>query len=378
VHGGLAFFFFGEVTLKTWYAIKAESDSEAVIDIFDYIGYWGVNARDFIGDLKALGDKITNIKVRINSDGGEVFDGIAIYNALRRHQANITVEIYGIAASIASIIAMAGNKVVMPANTFMFLHDPLALVVGDAEEMRDTADSLEKIAGALQSTYMVKSGKDEKTVKKWMNNDTWFSAQEALEAGLADEVTDAVKMAARIDFADRFKNAPKPLIDSLSASASPAATAPAAAPSPAPQPQASDGNLIEIVDIDANTLRAEAADISKLCNELGLPDMAADFFKSGARLADVQKRFANSTEIRNRCAAAGMPERAARYIQAALDPEEVSKNLLAIKAALDTADIDNKQRDDRKDKPVVEQKPFDPSAINKRYRDREKNFGRKL
>ena len=87
--------------MKTWYSIKAQNDNEAIIDIFDYIGYWGVNARDFIADLKTLGDNITRIKVRINSDGGEVFDGIAIYNALKRHQAKVTVEVYGIAASIA-------------------------------------------------------------------------------------------------------------------------------------------------------------------------------------------------------------------------------------------------------------------------------------
>ena len=91
----------------------------------------------------------------------------------------MTVEVYGIAASIASIIAMAGDKVIMPANTFMFIHDPLAIVIGDAADMRDMADSLEKIAAALQSTYMVKTGKSEKEVQKWMSEDTWFSAQEA-------------------------------------------------------------------------------------------------------------------------------------------------------------------------------------------------------
>lgn len=354
--------------MKTWYSIKAQNDNEAIIDIFDYIGYWGVNARDFIADLKTLGDNITRIKVRINSDGGEVFDGIAIYNALKRHQAKVTVEVYGIAASIASIIAMAGDKVVMPSNTFMFIHDPLAVVIGDADDMRDTADSLEKIAGALQSTYMVKTGKSADDVRKWMTNDTWFSAQEAVEAGLADEVTDAVKMAARVDFADRFKSAPKEVIASLSASVVPAPTSTqAAAPAPAPQPAGAEGNRIEILDIDTDTLRSEAAEISRLCNEFGLPDMAAELFKSGARLSDVQKRFVHAVEIRNRCAAAGLPERAAKYIAANLDPDEVGKNLLMIKAALDTADIDNKQKDETSGVPRGS-KPFDSRAIYERYK----------
>ncbi len=334
--------------MKTWYTIKAQNESEALVDIFDVIGFWGVTAQDFIADLKRLGDNISNIRVRINSEGGEVFDGIAIYNALKRHPAKVTVEVYGIAASIASIIAMAGDRVIMPANTFMFIHDPLAVVIGDAADMRDMADSLEKIAGALQSTYMVKTGKSEKEVRKWMNNDTWFSAQEALDAGLADELVDAVQMAARANLA-RFKNLPDPLkalaIDPIAGpSADPAPSAGAgAAPTSPPQPTEST-NRIEIVEPDAETLRAEAAAIVKLCNEYGLPQMAAEFFAKGARLSDVQQRFEHAAEIRARCAAAGMPERGPKYIAAALTPDEVSDHLLKIKQALDPTEIDNKQR----------------------------------
>ena len=359
----VAAFFLNEVKMKTWYSIKAQNESEALIDIFDVIGFWGISAQDFIADLKRLGDSISQIRVRINSEGGEVFDGIAIYNALKRHPANVTVEVYGIAASIASIIAMAGDKVIMPANTFMFIHDPLAIVVGDATDMRDMADSLEKIAAALQSTYMVKTGKSEKEVKKWMNEDTWFSAQEALDAGLADEVVDAVQMAARANLA-RFKNLPealKPLaIDGLSSPSASAPSSGAGAPTVL-EPTETTTNRIELVEPDAETIRAEAAEIVKLCNENGLSEMAAEFFAQGARLSDVQKRFEHAAEIRTRCVAAGMAERAPKFIAAALTPAEVSDHLLKIKAALDPTEIDNKQRPEAQTaKPKVE---LDQAAI---------------
>src|SRR5262249_43624600 len=153
--------------------------------------------------------------VRINSYGGEVFDGIAIYNALKRHSASIEVVVYGVAASIASVIAMAGDKVVMPENTFMFIHDPLALVIDDADDMRDMADALDKIAAGLIASYVSKSGKEEKEVKKWMAEDRWFTAADAKEAGLADEVTSPIKIAANANLS-RFKNLP-PSLKPLSA-----------------------------------------------------------------------------------------------------------------------------------------------------------------
>jgi ATP-dependent Clp endopeptidase proteolytic subunit ClpP len=350
--------------MKTWYSIKAQSENEALIDIFDVIGYWGITAQDFIADLKRLGDSISQIRVRINSEGGEVFDGIAIYNALKRHPANVTVEIYGIAASIASIIAMAGDKVIMPSNTFMFIHDPLAIVVGDATDMRDMADSLEKIAAALQSTYMVKTGKSEKEIQKWMNEDTWFSAQEALDAGLADEVTDAVKMAARANLT-RFKNLPEALKPLAVDDSSPSASAPNSGEGTllSPQPTDNPRNRIEFVEPDAETIRAEAAEIVKLCNENGLSEMAAEFLAKGARLSDVQKRFEHAAEIRTRCVAAGMPERAPKFIVAALTPAEVSDHLLKIKAALDPTEIDNKQRPEPQAQTAKQKVELDQAAI---------------
>lgn len=116
------------VKSNSWFRMQASSNSEADIFIYDEIGYWGVTAKQFVNDLRALGD-VTHINLYINSPGGDVFDGIAIYNALKHHGAPITVHIDGLAASMASVIAMVGNPVIMPENTMMMIHKPWGLLV---------------------------------------------------------------------------------------------------------------------------------------------------------------------------------------------------------------------------------------------------------
>ncbi|HHH6356488.1 TPA: head maturation protease, ClpP-related, partial [Escherichia coli] len=124
--------------------------SDADIYIYDEIGFWGVTAKQFISDLNALGD-ITHINLHINSPGGDVFEGIAIFNALKTHGASITVYVDGVAASMASVIAMVGNPVIMPENTFMMIHKPFGFTGGDAEDMRTYADLLDKVEAVLLS-----------------------------------------------------------------------------------------------------------------------------------------------------------------------------------------------------------------------------------
>ena len=118
---------------NSWFRMKASAADEADIYIYDEIGFWGVTARQFVSDLQALGD-ISHINLHINSPGGDVFEGIAIFNALKFHGAAITVHIDGIAASMASVIAMVGNPVVMPENTMMMIHYPSHYLMGTHEE----------------------------------------------------------------------------------------------------------------------------------------------------------------------------------------------------------------------------------------------------
>jgi ATP-dependent Clp protease, protease subunit len=138
--------------LTRWYDFRAQARGAEIV-IYDEIGAFGTPAKAFLDELKALGP-VPELTVRINSPGGSVFDGVAIYNALKRHQAMVTVWVDGIAASIASMIAMAGEEVVMPENAMLMLHDPSALVIGTSADMRLMADSASgsRTAGATSTT----------------------------------------------------------------------------------------------------------------------------------------------------------------------------------------------------------------------------------
>jgi ATP-dependent Clp endopeptidase proteolytic subunit ClpP len=194
--------------LKRWYEFRAQA-RDAEIVIYDEIGAFGIPAKAFLDELKALGP-IAAITVRINSPGGSVFDGVAIYNALKRHDAAITVWIDGIAASIASMIAMAGDEVIMPENAMLMLHDPSGLVMGTASDMRAMADALDKMKAGMVAAYRDKSGRDDAEIEALMSAETWLSAQEAVNLGLADRVEQPVRMAAHFDLS-RFRNTPPQL-----------------------------------------------------------------------------------------------------------------------------------------------------------------------
>jgi len=196
-----------------YYTIRNQADDEGSAEILIYgnIGedLWseGTGAKQFAEDLKKCG-KVKNLFIRINSPGGSVFEGLAIYNTLDRHTSQKTVYIDGLAASIASVIAMAGDTVVMPKNAIMMIHDPFGMVLGDADDMRKMAEGLDKIKEGLILAYQKKSKMSSQGIAKLMTNETWMTANEAVEWGFADEVTESVKMAAHFDLS-KFKNVPK-------------------------------------------------------------------------------------------------------------------------------------------------------------------------
>jgi ATP-dependent Clp protease, protease subunit len=194
--------------MRSWYQLRAQARG-AEIAIYDEIGAFGIPAKAFLDELKALGP-VAELTVRINSPGGSVFDGVAIYNALKRHGAAITVWIDGIAASIASMIAMAGDEVVMPENAMLMLHDPSGLVMGTASDMRTMAEALDRMKAGMVAAYREKSGRDDAEIEALMRNETWLSAQEAVDLGFADRVEKPVRMAAHFDLS-RFRNTPSQL-----------------------------------------------------------------------------------------------------------------------------------------------------------------------
>ena len=200
--------------MKTWYALSARAEvRQTEISIFDEIGYYGVSAKQFIGDLKRV-PADHEIVLKIHSPGGEVFDGNAIFNALKRHPGGVTVQIEGLAASMATVISLAGAPVKMAANGFYMIHNPWGVAMGDADEMRDQAALLEKIREGMIAAYASKSGQEPEQIAAWMDAETWFSAEEAQAAGFVDEVTDSLAIAASANKFSRlgkFRNAPSDL-----------------------------------------------------------------------------------------------------------------------------------------------------------------------
>lgn len=191
--------------------VRASGERKAEVLVYGSIGDdpWGgesVTAKGFIEDLKALG-ALDEILVRINSPGGAVTDGVAIYNALRAAKAKVTTQIDAAAYSIASIIAMAGDQIVMASNALMMIHDPWTLAMGNAEDMRRAAEVLDKHAEVLVDTYASRTGLEAGRVRELMKAETWMSADEAVSMGFATSKIEALAVAASFDLS-RFRNVP--------------------------------------------------------------------------------------------------------------------------------------------------------------------------
>lgn len=236
-----------------WYSIRARADARAAeVFIYGDIGEsWNgdtVAAKDLVRELAAL--EVDALTIRINSYGGSVSDGLAIHNAIKRHPAATTVAIDGVAASIASLIAMAGDTVEMADNALLMVHAPWALAIGNSTDMRDVADMLDTWADAMATSYAAKTGKDKAAVLALLTDgqDHWYTAEEALAEGFIDSTTAALPLAAAATFdLSRFRALPAALQGGVSAAAAAlnpkeqsmvqTVTTPAAQPQPAASEQ---------------------------------------------------------------------------------------------------------------------------------------------
>lgn len=182
-------------------AVLRVRDKSAELLLYGTIGdefFGGTGSREIVEDLQKLAS-VEEVTVRINSSGGDVFEGFAIYNALSKHSARIVVEIEGLAASIASLIAMAGDEVNIAENALLMLHNPHVFTAGEADDLREQAELLEKVTDSLVSAYVSKSGLGEDRIRDMLDEETWLSAQEARDLGFVDGITRPKKMAACID-----------------------------------------------------------------------------------------------------------------------------------------------------------------------------------
>mgnify|MGYP000866245382 FL=1 len=177
---------------KTIWNLVKNDDKSAELMLYGDIAesFWGdtISAKEVTEYLADL--DVENIDVYINSNGGVVDTAIAINNALRRHKAKVTVNIDGIAASAATLITCAGDIVRMPKNALFMIHNPSTIAMGDSEEMRKQADVLEKYKNSIMETYLQKVNIDKEKLSELMDNETWLNAEEALEYGFIDEITE--------------------------------------------------------------------------------------------------------------------------------------------------------------------------------------------
>lgn len=183
-----------------------QSDGATVIEIYDEVGPYGISASDISNELRGAGDVV----LRINSPGGSVFDGLTAFNQLRAHAGHIRVEVLGVAASAASLIAMAGDEIAIADNAFLMLHRAWAGTIGNEQAHSETAAVLRQIDGALAKTYAARSGQPESAVKRMLNAETWLDANAAIEVGLADSKLETADVKAKFDLSI-YANAPAAL-----------------------------------------------------------------------------------------------------------------------------------------------------------------------
>lgn len=215
-----------EITLKNkkFWQFNAKGNNTGELMLYGDIAsstWWGdeITPKDFKADLDNLGD-IQALNIYINSSGGDVFAGQAIYSMLKRHSATKNVYIDGLAASIASLIAMAGDRIIMPANAMMMVHRAWTVAMGNSNDFRKLAEDMDKIDESIITVYEAKTGMKQEDIIPLLDAETWMTAQDALDNGFCDEIEEEKQVAASLydGFLNingvnmdlkRFKNAPK-------------------------------------------------------------------------------------------------------------------------------------------------------------------------
>ena len=192
---------------KSWYSVKNVSADSLDVEIHEEIGLWGISAKEFIADIK---DKnYQTINLTIHSPGGNLFDGLAMYHALKNHPATVNATVLAMAGSAASVVLMAADNIAMPVDSYVFIHDPSLVAGGNSSDLREAADLLDRFGENIINIYERRTGMARDELKAMMAREEFIAAADAVEMGFADELVDAVKVAANAaGFARRLKNMP--------------------------------------------------------------------------------------------------------------------------------------------------------------------------
>jgi ATP-dependent protease ClpP protease subunit len=235
------------VPQESWYHIRNAGRGMAEIAVYDEIGGWGITAAEFQRELRGYGD-LSLINLHIHSPGGDVFEGMAMYNLLVNHPARVDVFIDGLAASMGSVLAMAGDTITMPENAMMMIHRPWGMQGGDADDMRRYAELLDKVESNLISAYTKKTGLSDDEVRGLLATESWFTGPEAVERGFADQLAEPLKAAAALqshrmketDMPEQLKKLMEPRAQAKKAANSNDPKPSGQEPTPAPQSQSAE------------------------------------------------------------------------------------------------------------------------------------------
>lgn len=310
-----------EVQDKTWYALQASGEAtERVIEVFVYgeIGAWGITANQFVQDLRAMDDGVSPVIAAFNSIGGDLFDGLAMHNALSRLGERCTGRIDALAASAASVAVCGAHRVVIASNAMLMIHNPWTYAAGDAEDFRKVADVLDQTMEAIIAAYKAKAPDiDEVELRRLVAAETWLTANEAVALGLADEVGDGVKVKACLGqgaVLQRFQNAPADLLAQLDEP-----------PEPDPELEPVDPPLVPPV-VDSAKL---ALLITQRCTAAGISNLIEPLLKSTQLESEeiVTVGLARAKAVNDLCVAARLPEFSAEYVAAGLDATAVRARL---------------------------------------------------
>jgi len=347
-----------QVKDKTWYAVHASGEAtERVIEVFVYgeIGAWGVTANQFVQDLRAMDDGVSEVIAAFNSVGGDLFDGLAMHNALRRLGARCTGRIDALAASAASVAVCGAHKVVIAESAILMIHNPWTYAAGDAEDFRKVADVLDQTMEAIIAAYKAKAPNiDEVELRRLVAAETWLTASEALALGLADEIGDGIKVKACLGqggVLQRYQHAPAELLAQLDEP-----------PEADPEPEVETPPLEPPV-VDSTKL---ALMITQRCTEGGISNLVAPLLSSTKLESEeiVLAGLARAKAVNDLCVAARLPEFSAEYVAAGLDAAAVRARLFdKIVSSGKGFEIDNSLPLDNDPAPKVLAKQTDPTSI---------------
>lgn len=300
--------------MRPCFTFKAKAGNKpAVLALDQEIGFWGTQAKDFRASLDSVADA-EELTVEINSPGGEVMAGLGMYNMLRNAAARgvkVNTRVTGVAASIASVIALAGDKREMPKNSFAMIHGVSGMTWGTADEIREYAETVDKMNASIRNIYVERMGVEEAKAAEIMSKDTWLTAEEAKDMGFATDLTDAVEATAkfdmeRADLPEQVRSVFKAKVDGGPADDEEDPDSSVVPDTPVAEQIVALAKgagfeahaaffAVSFDDVEKAKARIGVArEISALCNVAGKPDMAAAAIRSNKTLAEVRGELVNA------------------------------------------------------------------------------------